>query len=188
MDTLQAIHTRRTWKRFTPGDLDPAVLDRCLEAATWAPTHRLTQPWRFAVLDRPAITRWGAFVAGRPDIIGWPDPAKGAAKWAKLSGRLPELGAIILTTWVRDRDPGIDLEEHAAASAAAQNLLLAATAAGWASFWSTNAAFAHPESLRWCGADPAAEGFLGALWLGLPAGDPPPAPARAPLAERVRRV
>lgn len=188
MDTFEAIKTRRTVKAFAGGELPRERLTRLLEAASWAPTHRLTQPWRFAVLDRAAIARWSGFVVNRPDIIGWPDPAKGAAKWAKLAERLPTLSAIVIATWILDPDPGLDHEEHAAASAAVQNLLLAATADGLGSFWSTNAAFAHPESLRWVGCDPQAEGFLGAIWLGPAAGVLPPAPTRKSLAERVRWV
>ena len=187
MDLSIAIRTRRTVKSFTGAPVDRPTLTRLLDLAHQAPTHRMTQPWRFAVLDQAAIKRLEAFLIATPAIAAVPDLQKGAAKLAKLRERLPTLGALIQVTWERAAKPEIDLEEHAAASAAVQNLLLAATALGLGSFWSTNAAFGHPDVLRWCGADPAREGFLGAIWLGV-AGEIPAPPTRLPLAAVTRWI
>jgi nitroreductase len=178
------IRTRRTVKAYTGEAVPRPRLERWLDLACWAPTHRMTQPWRFAVLDQPAILRLAAFLRSEPTIAAGPDPAKGAAKLAKLLDRLPTLGAMIQVTWVRDPDPMIDLEEHAAAAAAVQNLLLAAHADGWAGYWSTTAALGHTQTLAWCGLDPATQGFLGSVWVGR-ATAPVPPPAREPLATRV---
>jgi nitroreductase len=120
-----------------------------------------------------------------PEIAAYPDPAKAQAKLGKLLSRLPTLGAIIQVCWVRSADPGIDLEDHAAASAAVQNILLGAVAMGLGGFWSTSAALAHPATLRWCGFDPGAQGFLGSLWLGH-SSEQPEAPARRSLDDVVR--
>ena len=185
MDTSIAIRTRRTIKDFTGAPISRVVLDDLCEQASWAPTHRMTQPWRFAVLDQPAIARLSAYLLATPAIAAVPDAAKGAAKLAKLLERLPSLGAMIQVTWVREARPELDLEEHAAASAAVQNLPLAATAAGLGSFWSTNPALSHPLTQAWCGSDPASEGFLGSLWLGTAAALPP-APTRRPITSFVR--
>jgi len=187
MDTLTAIHTRRTIKNYTGAPLDRSVVTALVEAATWAPTHRMTQPWRFYACDQAAIQRLATFLKATPAIAAVPDPAKGAAKLAKLFERLDTLGALVFATWERAVDPAIDFEEHAAASAAVQNLLLAATAQGLGSFWSTNPALTHPETLRWLGADPAREGALGGIWLGI-ANESPAAPARVELATRLRFV
>lgn len=185
MDAFAAIRSRRTVKDFTGAPLDRATLETLLDAARWAPTHRLSEPWRFAVLDQAAIARLSAWLPTQPQIRDTPDAAKGPAKLAKLLERLPTLGALINVTWVRSPNAEIDREDLAAAAAATQNLLLAATAAGIGSFWSTNPALGHPDTQRWCGSDPASEGFLGSLWLGI-AKQQPPAPPRRPLSERVR--
>ena len=178
------IRTRRTIKDYTGEVVPRALLERWLDLACWAPTHRLTQPWRFAVLEQPALLRLAEFLRGEPAIAAVPDPAKGAAKLAKLLERLPTLGAMIQVTWVRDTHPVIDLEDHAAASAAVQNLLLAIHADGWAGFWSTNPALGHAKTLAWCGCDPATQGFLGSVWLGRASHDTPP-PPRVALPQRV---
>ena len=187
MDTITAIRSRRTIKDFTGAPVARERVERLLDLAAWAPTHRLTQPWRFAALDQDGIRRLHAFLKATPEIAAVPDPGKGAAKLAKLGERLPTLGSMIVVTWVRATNPEIDLEEHAAAAAAVQNLLLAATADGLGSFWSTNPALGHPLTLRFVGADPVREGALGAIWLGETA-ETPSAPARVPLGERVRWV
>ena len=178
------IRTRRTVKDFTGEAVPRATLERWLELACCAPTHRLSQPWRFAVLNQPAIARLSAFLCSEPTIAAVPNPEKGAAKLAKLMERLPTLGALIQVTWVRHSDSAIDLEDHAAASAAVQNLLLAAHADGWAGFWSTNPALGHSATLRWCNVDPLTQGFIASVWLGRSV-QAITAPVRVPLSERV---
>jgi len=178
------IRTRRTVKDYTGEAVPRVLLERWLDLAGWAPTHRMTQPWRFAVLEQPAIVRLAEFLRGEPAIAAVPDPAKGAAKLAKLLDRLPTLGAMIQVTWVRDANPAIDLEEHAAAAAAVQNLLLAAHADGWASFWSSTPALGQAQTLTWCKLDPHTQGFLGSVWIGRATHDTPP-PPRVALPQRV---
>jgi nitroreductase len=179
------IRARRTVKAFTGAPVPRAQLMELFEAARWAPNHRMSEPWRFTVLEKPRIAALAAFLASEPAIAAVPDPVKGAAKIAKLLERLAGAGALVVAGWERAGDPAIDLEDHAAAAAAVQNLLLAAQARGIASYWSTTAALMHPRTLAWCGCDGAREGCLGWLWLGTPAETPAP-PPRRPLEQRVR--
>ncbi len=181
----RVILSRRTVKSFTGAALDRATIERLLTLALWAPNHRMHQPWRFAVLDQPAVARLAAFLRGEPAIAAWPDPAKAQAKLGKLLDRLPQAGALIQVAWVRDADPAIDLEDHAATAAAVEHILLGAQAQGLASYWSSTAALAHPATMRWCGFDPAREAHLGCLWLGV-AAETPPAPPRRPLDQVAR--
>jgi len=46
----QVITSRRSVRRFTPGPVPRAVLERILNAAIWAPSAHNRQPWRFAVV------------------------------------------------------------------------------------------------------------------------------------------
>jgi nitroreductase len=183
----RVIHTRRTHKAFTGASIPRATIERLLELARWAPTHRLTEPWRFHVLEQPVIIRLMDFLRARPEIAAVPDPVKGPQKLAKLLERLPQAGALIMTTWLRSKNATIDLEDHAAAAAAVQNLLLGATAHGLGSYWSTTPALAHPLTQRWCGIDMDSRGFLGCIWLGYPATEPP-VPPRRPVQEAVSWV
>jgi nitroreductase len=49
----EVLSTARTIRRFTDEPVDDAVLARCLEAATWAPSGANAQGWRFTVLRSP---------------------------------------------------------------------------------------------------------------------------------------
>ncbi len=44
------LRARRSVRRFSPERVSDEVLERVLEAATWAPSAHNRQPWRFAVL------------------------------------------------------------------------------------------------------------------------------------------
>jgi nitroreductase len=183
----RVIHGRRTHKAYTGAAVPRQLLEQALELARWAPTHRMTEPWRFYVLEQPAIARLAAFLRLDPAFAPSTEKPneKATAKLAKLLERLPNAGALIQATWVRAGEPAIDLEEHAAAAAAVENLLLGLSALGLGGYWSTSAPLVHPATLRWCGVDLEREASLGCVWVGVPAAQPP-TPPRSPLEERVR--
>jgi nitroreductase len=49
-DVWTVMSTARTIRRFTDEPVDDAILARCLQAATWAPSGANAQAWRFVVL------------------------------------------------------------------------------------------------------------------------------------------
>ncbi len=56
---LTAIRNRRSVGKMTREVPDRALIERILEAGTWAPNHHMTEPWRFFVLQGDARHRLG---------------------------------------------------------------------------------------------------------------------------------
>ena len=52
---LKNIRTRRNIKEFKNTEVAGDLLKLILEAATWAPNHRRTEPWRFVVIGEEII-------------------------------------------------------------------------------------------------------------------------------------
>jgi nitroreductase len=56
MRFLDLVHARRSVRRYeTDRPVEREKLDRCLEAARLAPSASNAQPWRFVVVDDPAL-------------------------------------------------------------------------------------------------------------------------------------
>ena len=138
--TSALLRHRRSVK---PVDMDPDralptdLVWQLLESATWAPTHGLTEPWRFVVYTGTARA---AFARTLQDIYqrATPAPEYREDKFRKL-GENPLLAAVTILC-VMERCGGDKIPEHEelqAVACAVQNLLLGATAAGVASFWSS---------------------------------------------------
>jgi len=171
---------RRTIKSFTGAAVPRATVESLVEAATWAPCHRLTQPWRFAAIDRGGVARLCSFVQ-LPPVCDAVLPRK----LPSICERLAACGAVVQVTLLLSGSEEQRREDRDATAAAVQNLLLAAHDAGLGSFWSTSPLLTHPEVLRWFGSDPAVEAHVGTIWLGIPSESPAP-PQRRPLAEVLR--
>ena len=60
---LQAIRARRSIGRVRPERPPKELIEQVLEAAVWAPNHRLTEPWRFFVLAGEAREELGELLA-----------------------------------------------------------------------------------------------------------------------------
>jgi nitroreductase len=134
MDTLEAIRTRRTVGKST-GDVPPETIRALIEAATWAPNHKLTQPWRFTVITGTARERLGLVWAS--DAAAHADAS---AREAVLEGeaRKPlRAPALIVVSTRTDPNPVTAEEDLTATAAAVQNLLLAAHADGLSAAWKT---------------------------------------------------
>lgn len=54
-DFWAVLRTASAVRRYRSDPVDDAVLERCLQAATWAPSGGNQQPWRFVVLRSSAL-------------------------------------------------------------------------------------------------------------------------------------
>jgi nitroreductase len=55
MDTLEAIKTRRSIRRYKTNPVDDNVLTQVMEAARWSPSWANTQCWRFIIVRSDSI-------------------------------------------------------------------------------------------------------------------------------------
>jgi nitroreductase len=187
---MSLFRTRRTLK---PASMDPAraipreTVTELLEDAHWAPTHGLTQPWRFHVFATPAArARLGAGLESIYDALT-PPAKQDAAKRAKLSAG-PQRAPVVIALAAKIDPHGKlpEWEEIAAVACAVENLMLSAHGRGLGAFWSSATAACSPEFIRWLGLDPANHRALGLIYLGWPLpGQPAPQSSRVPLSERV---
>jgi len=120
METYDALMTRRSVPKTTEQVPDRAAIQKLLDAAVRAPTHHLTQPWRFVVITGSALDELGEAWAGGDERAGR-DPAKSREK----ATRAPVIIAVLEKPHLHNRKV-IELEEHYATGAAIQNILLAA--------------------------------------------------------------
>ncbi|RJQ50473.1 MAG: hypothetical protein C4526_11805 [Nitrospiraceae bacterium] len=66
MDSIEVIKTRRSIRKFTDGPVPDEIIDKIIEAGTWAPSGMNNQPWKFAVI-RLELTAGNKFY--KPDSI-----------------------------------------------------------------------------------------------------------------------
>jgi nitroreductase len=52
---LALVQTRQSVRAYAPTSIEPDKLHRCLEAARLAPSACNAQPWKFIVVDEPAL-------------------------------------------------------------------------------------------------------------------------------------
>jgi nitroreductase len=182
---LRIIRNRRSIK---PGDYQETriprpVLDQLFEAANWAPTHGMTEPWRFVVFEDAARTVLGEELA-RIYRIKTPAEHVQDAKAEKLR-RNPLLSPCILAIGmhrqVSKKIP--EIEEIEAVACAVQNLHLMATALGIGGYWSSGSPICTREFGDFLGMG-ADDQVLGLFYLGYPS-KPWPTGTRTPTTDKV---
>jgi nitroreductase len=113
--------TRRSVHKPEPGRVPPRELvEKLLTAAVRAPSHHLTQPWRFVVLTGDALQDFGEAWAAAAEREG-DDPDRVRQK----ARRAPVIIAVIEDPHL-ENPKVVEIEEHHAVGAAMQNILLAA--------------------------------------------------------------
>ena len=169
------VRARRTHMRVDCNRQVPAeLIDQLCELGTWAPNHKKTWPWRFAALSGDARLRLGeAFVCDMltHDIGDETKRVKTLTKFARTP-------TVLVVGCAAHDHPTFHDENRDAVAAAIQNILLGATAAGLASFWSTAPVMHGADALELCGFAPD-DRIVGVIYLGWPTStvDPPERPA-----------
>lgn len=138
---MEAIRRRRAIfaAQYNQQRIDDATIWQILEAANLAPTHRLTQPWRFRVLasEESKAALGAALAAAYIESVGGEAAAspKQLEKMRTQPAKASHLVAIVLQRDAEQRVP--EWEELAALAMSVQNIWLAATALGVGGYWSS---------------------------------------------------
>jgi nitroreductase len=165
----EVIRNRRTItpEKFSTRKVHREQLELMLSNAIWAPSHGMTQPWRFRVYLGEGMESIRQLI---PELYRNTTPVEkfNQAKFDRMALRLQRSTAVIAVCMHRDPSGKIDeVEEIEAVACATQNLMLTATAYGLGTFWSTPKLLNHADCHQflelqqgdWC---------LGLIYVGYP--------------------
>jgi nitroreductase len=185
MDAISAITKRTSVRRFRPDPVPRVVVERLLDCAVRAPNHKLTEPWRFAVLTGTARDRL-AEIRARHRLKRYDDPASAEAQAAadKVRRESRETPAYLVVMSAINPDDITREEDYAATMMAIANLMIAAEALGLGTYLKTGGVMQDPSLLE-LATVPDNFRVVGIVSLGYPAEQEPPR-RRKPASELTR--
>lgn len=123
--------------QYNDQSLSKESIEKILEAANWAPTHKKTEPWRFKVVRNEQRVKFGDFLVKAYQKITDADKIK-SFKIKKIKENCQNSQAIIAICMQRDPKQRIpEWEEIAATAMAVQNMWLTCHAMGIGGYWSS---------------------------------------------------
>lgn len=128
----EALHHRRMAWKFQDRPVPHEALERMLATAVWAPNHRLTEPWRFVVLEKDTPLRRRVADLAHQGVLE-ADPRRATAYRAKIT----DPPVLIYAYSVRGPNEEATRENYAAVVCALHNVGLAGVAEGIAVTWET---------------------------------------------------
>ncbi len=136
-----------------------------LNAAKWAPTHGMTQPWRFKVFTDEGLERLSTF---QSELYKKTTDNFLEKKYEKLKERPLISSAVIALCMKRqDTEKIPEMEEIAAVACAVQNMCLVSTAYGIASYWGSGGVTYHEETKAFLNMEESDQ-VMGFLYVGYP--------------------
>jgi nitroreductase len=166
---FEAIKQRRSVGQVTQEEPTREQIERLLEAATYAPSHHVTEPWHFFVVTGAAREGLGHVMAASLSMR-MEDRSSEKARVQLLRERNKPLRAPVIITVAMmglKNMPGLMVENIEAAGAAVQNMLLAAQEMGLATLWRTGDTAYDPFVKSWFGMDPE-DHIVGFVYVGFP--------------------
>jgi nitroreductase len=157
---------------YTGQKVDDAIIHQMIINATWAPTHKLTQPWRFIVFTGDGIKN---LAERQAEVYKTVTTQRNSFKQDKYEGLLtkPLLSShIIVICMSRDAKKAIpEVEEIGAVFCAVENMHLTAQAYGIGCYLSTGGVTYFEEAKKLFGLD-ADDRIIGFMHVGTPKEQP----------------
>lgn len=163
------IKDRRTIypEQFSDRKVHKEIIEQILNNAIWAPTHGMTQPWRFKVFTGNSIEKLAIFQANHyksKTLIENFDEEK----YQKFRTRPLLAQAIIAICMERQETEKIpEIEEIEAVACAVQNMYLTCTGYGIGAYWGSGGATYSDEMKQFLGLKQK-DKCLGFFYLGYP--------------------
>ena len=169
-EITELIRHRRTIfpKDCTDREVHREIVERVLSNGTWAPTHGLTQPWRFIVFTGAARERLSKFL-GEEYARRTPPEKFLQRKFEAIAQRPMQSSVAVAVGMVRDPNGKIsESDELLAVACAVQNMHLTCTAYGLGGFWNTTGAMTGTALRDFLGLGENGKA-LGVFFIGYPA-------------------
>lgn len=121
---------------YTDEEISVKDLEMILENANFAPTHRLTEPWRFTIFRGNGLTKLADFLGETYRSQTTPENFS-EAKYEGTRSKALKSAAVIAIVMEVHPEKVPEWEELAAVACAVQNIWLTITAMGLGGYWST---------------------------------------------------
>lgn len=167
--------------------VDDTIINQMIENANWAPTHKLTEPWRFVVYTGDGLKQLAALQASYYKKITTADGTFKEERYQNLLTKPMLSSHIIVVGMKRDEKKSVpEVEEAGAVFCAIENMYLTAAANNVGCYLSTGGItyFQGAQELFGWGAE---DKLIGFLHVGIPKRQLP-AGRRKPVDEKVRWV
>jgi nitroreductase len=159
----EVLHGRRTIDQYLHTQVPDELVRDALEAATWAPNHYVSEPWRFILPGKKTVGRIVDLCAEMVMAAKGAELAEHKRKaWSEKPGWL-----IVTCPYSRD-DALREREDYAACCAAVQNFMLFLWKAGVGSKWTTGPITRDARFFDIIGVDADRLFVVGMLWFGYP--------------------
>lgn len=164
------IRSRRTCYQFkdkTQYPVDRDKLEKCLNAALYAPNHKLTQPWRFWVLGEQYKTKVAHIYAdNRATKKNTPEDDCYQCFYDLAIEKFAKIPTVILVGQQKSANPLTSKEDYAACSCAIQNFQLMAWQQHIGVQWSTGPIINDERTFAALGINAEEIELIGALYIG----------------------
>lgn len=133
-------HRRTVYpKDYTDRAVHREIVERVLGNGTWAPTHGMTQPWRFKVYIGEGRAQLSRFL-GETYVANTPPEKFLQRKYDNLTQRPLQSSVVVAVNMMHDPAGKIsEQDDLLAMGCAVQNMHLTCTAYGLGAFWATGA-------------------------------------------------
>lgn len=171
---------------YTGDRVDDEVIKQMLENANWAPTHKLTNPWRFCVFTGDGLKKLADFQSALYKNISTKAGNFLESKFEMLKTK-PLLASHIISIGMR-RDPKErlpEIEEVEAVACAVQNMYLTASAYGIGCYWGSGGITYIESAKEFFGLN-LNDKLLGFLYIGIPKNVPEG--RREPIDDKVKWI
>lgn len=169
MDIHEAIRTRRSVGKVKNDPIPRESMEAILEAGTWAPNHKRTEPWRFYVMSGEGRELLGNAMADIAEANAGDKSEEeiAAARESAMAKAMRSPVIIGVAVQPSDDPKVVELEEYGAVFAAIQNMLLEAHGLGLGAVWRTGDTCYHKTMNRAFGLGER-DKMLGFIYLGVP--------------------
>jgi nitroreductase len=154
---------------YTGETIEDVIVKKILEAALWAPSHKMTQPWRFVVYAGAGLKRLAEAQAAVYKKVTEADGTFKEHKYQNLLTKPLLASHIIAIIMKRDEKHSVrEIEEIGAVFCAIENLYLATTAFKVGGYLSTGGITYFEESKNLFRLGPE-DRLIGFFHMGVPA-------------------